>query len=121
MPVYSATIDGKAGGETGRVVKLLTSGAIPIMPGQITTYAIIKGGAAFVGTLAAPAAADNGKVIMIWSETAVAHTITVAAGWNGGGGGVDLGTFGAASGNGLIAIAHEGNWYIVSNINVVLS
>jgi len=121
MPVYSTVINGKVGRETGRVVKLLTSGAIPIMPGRITTYAIIKGGAAFVGTLAAPAAADNGKVIMIWSETAVAHTITVAAGWNGGGGATDLGTFGAASGNGLIAIAHEGNWYIVSNINVVLS
>lgn len=90
------------------------NGAITIKSGIVV---ITKGSAAAL-TLAAPTAGtDDGKVLHIDSLTANAHTVTLAGGLRGGGAGADVGTFGAAIGNGIVLYAYNGAWYPVPGTN----
>ncbi len=83
-------------------------GAIPIQTG---TVVITKGTAAAL-TLGTPTSAQNGTNILIISTTAAAHTVTAATiGFNAGDAAKDVGTFGAAIGNGFGVVAYEGEWY----------
>ena len=93
------------------------SGAIASRAGVV----IVTAGSAATLTLAAPSAgADDGKRLLIVTATAAAHTVTVTAGFNGGGSGTDVATFTAAIGNGLEVVAYNGVWYVVSLRNVTL-
>ena len=100
-------------------------GAITIKSGIVV---ITKGTAAAL-TLAAPTAGtaenggDDGKILYIDSTTAAAHTVTVSGGLRGAGAGADVGTFGAAIGNGVALYAYNGNWYVVpgTNLNVTFA
>lgn len=93
-------------------------GAISIKSGIVV---ITKGTAAAL-TLAAPTAGDDdGKVLIIDSTTAAAHTVTVAGGLRGAGTGADVGTFGAAIGNGVTLYAYNGSWYPIRNTNVTFA
>lgn len=94
-------------------------GAITIKDGVVV---ITKGSAAAV-TLADPTATtDDGKILTVISATAYAHTLSNAAGsgFNGGGSGSDVGTFGGAKGDGIVLMAYQGDWYVVSKTNVTL-
>lgn len=89
-------------------------GAITIKSGVVV---ITKGSAAAL-TLAAPTASDDdGKILVIDSTTAAAHTVTLAGGLRGAGSGADVGTFGAAIGNGIMLYAYNGAWYPVPGTN----
>ncbi|MEM6280586.1 MAG: hypothetical protein AAF787_00215 [Chloroflexota bacterium] len=95
-------------------------GAVTIKSGIV---AITKAGVAAL-TLAAPTAGDDdGKVLVIDSHTANAHTLTVAGGLRGAGAGADVGTFGGAIGDGVTLYAYNGAWYPVpgSNLNVTFA
>jgi len=95
-------------------------GAISVKMGIVL---ITKATAAAL-TLAAPTATtDDGKVLIIDSATAAAHTVTVATGLRGAGAGADVGTFGAAIGNGVALYAYNGAWYPVpgTNLNVTFA
>jgi hypothetical protein len=84
-------------------------GAIAIQPG---TVVITKATAAAL-TLGTPTAAQNGTIIRIISATAAAHTVTAATiGFNAGDAAKDVGTFGAAIGNGFTCVAYEGEWLV---------
>lgn len=99
---------------------LADDGAITIKSGIVQ---ITKGTAAAI-TLAAPTATtDDGKVLVIDSTTAAAHTVTIANGLRGAGAGADVGTFGAAIGNGVVLYAYQGAWYTVpgTNLNVTFA
>lgn len=86
------------------------NGAITIKDGIV----IITKGTACLLTLAAPTAGtDDGKVLLIDSTTAAAHTVTIANGLRGGGASVDVGTFGGAIGDGIVLYAYNGAWYPV--------
>ena len=90
------------------------NGAITIKSGIVV---ITKAGVAAL-TLAAPTAGtDDGKVLHIDSATANAHTVTLAGGLRGAGASVDVGTFGAAIGNGILLYAYNGAWYPVPGTN----
>jgi hypothetical protein len=65
-------------------------------------------------TLVAPSRLQDGMVMEITSTTAQAHTITITAGFNGGGSDVDVCTLGGAIGNGVIIRAYQGNWYLIA-------
>ncbi|EDY16904.1 hypothetical protein CfE428DRAFT_5533 [Chthoniobacter flavus Ellin428] len=90
---------------------LSVSGAISIKSG--TVY-ITKSSVAAL-TLAAPTAgADDGKRLRVISTTAQAHTVTNSTpGFNNGSTSSDVGTFGAAVGNGFECEAYQGVWYLV--------
>lgn len=93
-------------------------GAISLKSGIV---AITKGTAAAL-TLAAPVAGDDdGKVLVIDSHSAAAHTVTVAGGLRGAGTSADVGTFGAAIGNGVTLYAYNGAWYPIRNTNVTFA
>ena len=65
------------------------------------------------------AGGDDGKRLTIVSTTAQAHTLTRSTtGFNDGGSGADVATFGGAKGDGLTIVAYGGKWYIESKINV---
>ena len=78
---------------------------------------------AAVMTLADPASGtDDGKILIMNSATAAAHTVTNAgSGFNGGGAASDVGTFGGAIGDGFSVYAYGGEWWVINNINVTLA
>ena len=94
------------------------SGAIQSVAGGIVF--ITKGTAAAL-TLAVPY--GDGARLVIVSTTAAAHTVTIAAGFNGGGASKDVGTFGGAIGDGIVVVSYGGNWYVEpgGNTNVTLA
>lgn len=99
---------------------LSAAGAITIKSGIV----IITASSAAALTLAAPTAGtDDGKVLIIDSTTAQAHTVTIANGLRGAGAGADVGTFGGAIGDGVALYAYNGAWYTVpgTNLNVTFA
>ena len=93
-------------------------GAITIQTG---TVVITKGTAAAL-TLGTPTTAQNGTIIRFVSTTAAAHTVTASTiGFNDGGTASDVGTFGAAKGNGFSCVAYGGQWYVLTNVNVTFA
>jgi hypothetical protein len=74
---------------------------------------ITKAGVAAL-TLAAPY--DDGAELVIVSETANAHTVTVAT--PGGGSGQNVGTFGGAINDATTLVSRNGLWWVVSTRNV---
>lgn len=95
------------------------SGAINIRSGIVV---ITKSSAAAAMTLAAPTAGlDDGKVLVIDSTTAQAHTVTIANGLRGAGSSADVGTFGGAIGDGVTLYAYNGAWYPTRNTNVTFA
>lgn len=96
------------------------SGAVTLKSGIVY---VTKAGVAAL-TIADPTATtDDGKVLTVISTTANAHTLSNAAGsgFNGGGAGSDVGTFGGAKGDGITLTAYQGVWYVVSKTNVTLA
>lgn len=108
--------------DINRVVEVASAdGAITIPDRGSKTVFITKGSAAAL-TLAAPSTAQNGVKITFASTTAYAHTVTAATiGFNDLGTSGDVGTFGAAKGNGFTCEAYAGDWFVTSNINVTFA
>ena len=91
---------------------LSADGAVPIVAAS-QLFIITKGSAAAL-TLANPTAGTHDRVRYTFvSATAFAHQISNAAGagFNGGGAASDVATFGAAKGNSITWVAHQGVWY----------
>lgn len=63
---------------------------------------------------------DDGSRLLILSETAKAHTVTVTGGFGNGGEGEDVATFGAI-GDTLELMAYNGYWYIVGSHQVTIA
>lgn len=83
---------------------------------------ITKGSAAAL-TLADPTATtDDGKTLTVISATAFAHTVdnSAGSGFNDGGAGADVGTFGGAIGDNIVLSSYQGKWLVISKTNVVL-
>jgi hypothetical protein len=99
----------------------LVDGTVAIKEGKI---AITKA-TAIALTLPPPTAGlptaavpgDDGKILRITSTTAAAHVITCSQGFNAKGSS-GTATFGAAKGNGMVLMAHQGQWYNVSNTGI---
>lgn len=98
---------------------LAASGAIaPRLPAD---YVITKAGVAAL-TLAAPTATvDDGQIIVVTSGTAFAHTLTATGLLNTGAAAVNLATFAAFAGAGLVLMAYQGKWNVISQIGITFS
>lgn len=73
-------------------------------------------------TLAAPTKdVDDGKIIIITSGSAEAHTLTATNLLNTGGTAVSLLTFAAHAGATAILMAYQGKWQVLSVQNVTIS
>lgn len=104
------------GDVTGNVVAptqvLAANGAVTIKSGVCM---LTKADGASAVTLADPDAADTGKQLTVISETAQAHTLTIAGGLNGGGAGADVGTFGGAVGDYVRLVAQAASGTVRAN------
>lgn len=94
-------------------------GAIAVKSGVVV---ITKGSAAAL-TIADPTAGtDDYKILRILAATAHAHTVdnSAGSGFNAGGAGADVGTFGGAKGDNIVLMAYQGDWFVISKVNVTL-
>lgn len=98
---------------------LTTDGAVG--PSAAATYVITKAGVLAM-TLAAPVATtDDGKVIVITSNTANAHTLTATGLFQCGTAAVNLATFAAQKGAGLTLMAYQGKWCVLASVGITFS
>lgn len=96
--------------------------AISIPNGDKTIMITAAGVSAM--TIANPTAGTHdGLRLTFLSITAQAHTLdnSAGAGFNAGGAGSDIGTFGGARGDNMVIEAYNGAWYVVSKTNVTLA
>jgi hypothetical protein len=103
------------------VVPASADAAIAVVGYSQSIY-ITKGGVCAL-TLANPTATTHdGARLTIIATTAHAHTVSNAAGagFNGGGAGADVATFGGAIGDNMVVEAYQGKWYVISLLNVTL-
>lgn len=109
------------------------AGIVAIPPSQVVSadaaitlkhgIAVVTKAGVAVMTLADPTpTTDDFKELLVISATANAHTLSNAAGsgFNGGGSGTDVGTFGGAKGDNIRLVAYQGVWYVQSKVNVTL-
>lgn len=101
------------------IITLGASGAItPSLP---ATYVITKAGVAAM-TLAAPTAGtDDGKIIVVTSDTANAHTITATGLLDTGSASVNVATFAAQKGAGVTLMAYNGRWKVLGSVGITFS
>ncbi len=95
------------------------SGAITI-PDKDGVAILNKAGVGAM-TLADPTKAQDGRRLTINSSTAQAHTVTNTTGFNAGGSGGDVATFGGAIGDGLEVMAVNGVWNVLDKTNVTIA
>lgn len=98
---------------------MANSGAVVI---KESTVVITKAGVAAL-TIADPTTGvHDGLEMTFISSTAQAHTLSNAAGsgFNSGGAGTDVGTFGGAIGDGITIIAYAGKWLVKDKTNCTL-
>jgi hypothetical protein len=106
-------------GNTDTLVALTTNGAIN--PNLAANYVITKAGV-LADTLAAPTATtDDGKVILITSNTANAHTLTATGLLQTGSASVNVATFAANAGAGLTLMAYQGKWNVLGSVGITFS
>lgn len=97
---------------------LTTNAAVPVVTG---TYVITKAGV-LADTLAAPTAgSQDGIIIQISSTTANAHTLTATGLFQAGTGSVNLATFAAQAGAGLVVMSYNGKWIVLSSVGITFS
>lgn len=107
-------------------IALTVNGAIPIGPPLVaSTFQITKAGV-LAETLAAPvagagAAGDDGKLVWVFSTTANAHTVTATGLYQSGSASVNLATFAAFAGAGMLLMALNGKWIVVYSVGVTFS
>jgi len=102
-------------------VKELTGSAdaIDISIGNI--FVLNRSGAVNSATLAAPAAADEGRVIWVVNGTTQANTITITAGLGGSGGSYDTLTFTNVVAANVSLRAYNEAWYLVGQYGITVS
>jgi len=97
---------------------LSVNGAITVASGN---YVITKAGV-LADTLAAPTAGtQDGTLIRIMSTTANAHTLTATGLFQTGTASVNLATFAAQAGAGLVLMAYNGKWIVISSVGITFS
>jgi len=116
---FAATGAVTSGGSIETLVALTTNGAID--PHTAANYVITKAGV-LADTLAAPTATtDDGKVILVTSNTANAHTITATGLLQTGSASVNVATFAANAGAGLTLMAYQGKWNVLGSVGITFS
>jgi hypothetical protein len=102
-------------------VSLGVSGAISVALAEFHTDYVIKKAGVYLGSLAAPSKADNGKTITITSATAFAHVITATGLLKTGAAAVNTATFAALAGASVTLKAEDGLWNVVSSVNITFA
>lgn len=103
-------------------VLITLAGATDAIPPHGTASYVVNKAGVDAMTLAAPTATtDDGKVILVTSNTANAHTITATGLLQTGTASVNVATFAAQKGAGVQLIAYQGKWNVVSSVGITFS
>lgn len=94
------------------------AGAITVPTVKQNIFVKLKSGAASAMTIADPGSGVEGVEMIIQAEDAQAYTLTNSTGFNGGGGGADVATFGGAVGDNIHIKAVSATWKVI-NLNGV--
>ena len=116
-----ALVECDYGWRNGEQLQIMgASGAVVIKP---STVLITKAGVAALTIGDPTTGVHDGMVMTFISTTASAHTLdnSAGSGFNAGGAGSDIGTFGGAKGDGISIIAYAGDWYVLDKTNVTLA
>jgi hypothetical protein len=107
---------------TWSIATYTAAGAIAIPASLINVYVKLSAATGVAMTLADPSLAVEGMQMLIQAEAAQAYTVSNAAGsgFNSGGGGTDVGTFGGAIGDNIWIKAVGGKWNVIIKTNVTL-
>lgn len=109
---------------TGAVQHTVEAGAASGAVAVASKDVFITAAGAAALTLADPTATTHDGIrIRFVATTAQAHTLdnSAGSGFNGGGAGSDVGTFGGAVGDRIEVVAYQGVWYVTDNLNVTLA
>lgn len=94
------------------------SGAVPVVAGE---NVITDAGVAAL-TLAAPVVGtQDGLMLNIESSTAFAHTLTATGLLQTGTASVNVATFAAQAGAGLMLMAYNGKWIVKASVGITFS
>lgn len=97
---------------------IAASGAVPVAAGE---NVITDAGAAAL-TLAAPVVGtQDGLMLNIESATAFAHTLTATGLLQTGTASVNVATFAAQPGAGLMLMAYNGKWIVKASVGITFS
>ncbi len=113
----SGLLNIKQGQPYQQPVRAITSAGT--VDGDGAGYVMIGGGSATAVTLSAPN--TQGVELTFIATTAQAHTVTSALGFNAGGSGKDVATFGGAIGDTFTVFSYNGYWYVKTSTNVTLA
>jgi hypothetical protein len=118
VPAGVSIIDNR----NGMKPELLTQAASgAVSPHKAATYVVTKAGVAAL-TLAAPTAGtDDGLIITVTSNTAYAHTLTATNLLQTGTTYVSVATFAAHPGAGVVLMAYQGLWNVISATAITFS
>lgn len=97
------------------------AGAITVPTTKQNVFVKLKAGSAVALTIGDPGYGVEGVELIIQAEDAYAYTVTNATGFNGGGGGADVATFGGAVGDNLHIKAVSATWKSIATRNVTIA
>lgn len=111
---FQALVYGPFGSTGNEPTAAVTADGAIAVPSVNKTFIITKAGVAAMTLVDPTATTHDGIRLTFISGTANAHTLDNGAGsgFNGGGAGTDKATFGAAVGDGITIVAHQGKWYV---------
>lgn len=97
------------------------AGAVPVPTIRQNQFIKLKAGTGAALTIADPTYAIEGTEMIIQAEDAQAYTLTNSTGFNGGGGGADVATFGGAVGDNIHIKAVSATWKTIATRNVTIA
>jgi len=97
------------------------AGAIALPSAGTDSVAIINGTAALAMTLAVPTNEMDGCILYIIGNGKAAHTVTAASGFGLAGSSYDVATFNANGNCGILCIAVNGAWILLSSMTGTLT
>ena len=96
-------------------------GAITVPTLRQNVFVKLKAGSGAAMTIADPGYGVEGVELIIQAEDAQAYTLTNTTGFNGGGSGADVATFGGAVGDNIHLKAVSATWKTIATRNVTLA
>ena len=97
------------------------AGAITVPVVKQNVFIKLKSGAASAMTIADPGYGVEGVELIIQAEDAQAYTLTNTTGFNGGGSGADVATFGGAVGDSIHLKAVSATWKVLNTVGVTIA
>lgn len=125
MPEYASAINGRMGYESEQAPTIIAAdGIVTVHPKRITEHCLDGTGGAWGLEIDLPTPGlDDGKIMRFWAEgVARAHVITQLVDGFNHKGAVGTATWaGAALGESLTLIAHDGHWWTLSLVGVTIA